>query len=149
MKDRLEAILKHEGLSQAEFAEILGIQRTTVTHLLKGRNQPSTDVVTRIHQRFPFVNLSWLLTGEGEMCVAKAVDFPSDLFQNSENALDPSQNTSGDEYRKEMASESLKNRPENPAVETIKYIEMPKRNITEIRIFFDDNTFEIFKPEPQ
>ena len=149
MKDRLEAILKHEGLSQAEFAEILGIQRTTVTHLLKGRNQPSTDVVTRIHQRFPYVNLSWLLTGEGEMCVTKASDFPSDLFQNAENALDSSLNTDGEEYRKEMPLESHKNRSESPVIETVKYIEMPKRNITEIRIFFDDNTFEIFKPEPQ
>ncbi|MFA6873423.1 MAG: transcriptional regulator, partial [Bacteroidaceae bacterium] len=114
-----------------------------------GRNQPSTDVVTRIHQRFPFVNLSWLLTGEGDMCITKASDFPSDLFQNGENASDSSMNAGSEEYRKEKALQSLDNRTESPVIETVKYIEMPKRNITEIRIFFDDNTFEIFKPEPQ
>ena len=48
-----------------------------------------------------------------------------------------------------MPLESHKNRSESSVIETVKYIEMPKRNITEIRIFFDDNTFEIFKPEPQ
>ena len=53
--------------------------------------------------------------------------------------------TSTLENRKETALEHSDNTPESPIVQRVKCIEKPPRKIVEIRIFFDDNTYEVFK----
>lgn len=62
---RLETILKHYDLSATAFAEEIGVQRSSISHLLGGRNKPSLDFVLKVVQRFPEVNLYWLLNGKG------------------------------------------------------------------------------------
>lgn len=147
MKDRIELIRQHEGMSSADFAEAIGVARATVTHILQGRNKPSLDVMLGIHKRFPNVNLDWLLTGKGEMFGKEAKNYQPDLFSGVENRINMSVDTGRMEYAKDKVSESLYSLPDLPVKEVVKYIEKPVRKITEIRIFFDDNTYEIFKPE--
>lgn len=145
MKERIEEIMKKEQLSPALFAESIGIQRSALSHILNGRNNPSLDVVMKIHQRYNYINLEWLLYGKGAMTsqeVTKEGLQPS-LFD--ENAINVSGDTIGNEYRKEIASKTVEIAPKEIVREEIRYIERPQRKITEIRIFFDDNTFEIFK----
>lgn len=145
MKERIEEIMKKEQLSPALFAESIGIQRSALSHILNGRNNPSLDVVMKIHQRYNYINLEWLLYGKGAMTsqeVTKEGLQPS-LFD--ENAINVSGDTIGNEYRKEIASKTVEVAPKEIVREEIRYIERPQRKITEIRIFFDDNTFEIFK----
>ena len=67
MKDRIIQIMQKEGLSNAEFAEKIGISTSSLSHIFNGRNKPSLDVVMRIHKACPYVNIEWLLYGEGEM----------------------------------------------------------------------------------
>ena len=67
MKDRIIQIMQNEGLSNAEFAEKIGISTSSLSHIYNGRNKPSLDVVLRIHNAYPLVNLDWLMTGQGEM----------------------------------------------------------------------------------
>ncbi len=147
MKDRIELIRQREGMSSSDFAEAIGVARATVTHILQGRNKPSLDVMLGIHKRFPQVSLDWLLTGKGEMHGKEARNFQSDLFSGPENRLNPDIRTERSEYARENALESPYSLPEIPVKEVVKYIEKPTRKITEIRIFFDDNTYEIFKPD--
>lgn len=64
-QNRLEAILRHYDLSATAFAEEIGVQRSSISHLLGGRNKPSLDFVLKVVQRFPEVNLYWLLNGKG------------------------------------------------------------------------------------
>lgn len=145
MKERIAEIMKKEQLSPALFAESVGIQRSALSHILNGRNNPSLDVVMKIHQRYNHVNLEWLLYGKGPMTSQENI---KDGLQHSlfdENAVNPSEYTVAMEYRKEIASKLSENASKESVKEQIKYIEKPQRKITEIRIFFDDNTFEIFK----
>ena len=145
MKERIAEIMKKENLSPASFAESIGIQRSALSHILNGRNNPSLDVVMKIHQRYNYINLEWLLYGKGSMTsqeVTKDGLQPS-LFE--ENEINPSDDTVGNEYRKEIGSKTVEITPKEIVREEIRYIERPQRKITEIRIFFDDNTFEIFK----
>jgi len=147
MKDRIEAIMRREHLTPSSFAESIEIQRSTLTHILRGRNNPSLDVVMKIHQRYKYVNLDWLLYGNGEMISQEksSGDFQGTLFdENTENATNSPVNS---EYRKETALKTSDNTPKDVVKEEVRYIERPPRKITEIRIFFDDNTFEIFKGE--
>ncbi len=63
---RLEMLLKMEELSPNQFAEELGIQRSGLTHLLKGRNNPSYDFISKLINLFPNFNIEWLISGKGK-----------------------------------------------------------------------------------
>ena len=62
---RLEKILNEYDLSAAAFAQKLQIGRASISHIISGRNKPSLDVVMRIVETFPEVDMYWLLNGKG------------------------------------------------------------------------------------
>ena len=67
MKDRIRKLLLDEGLTSGAFADEIGVQRSSLSHILNGRNNPSLDFVIKTKNRFPGLNLSWLLLGKGDM----------------------------------------------------------------------------------
>lgn len=62
---RLEKILAYYGLSASAFADKISVQRSSISHLLTGRNKPSLEFVLKVVKTFPEVNLYWLLNGKG------------------------------------------------------------------------------------
>ncbi|MFS4415058.1 helix-turn-helix domain-containing protein [Maribacter sp. 2307ULW6-5] len=62
---RLQLILEHYELSASAFAESIGVQRSSISHYLKGRNKPSLEFVMKIVETYPEVDLYWLLYGKG------------------------------------------------------------------------------------
>lgn len=64
-KIRLEKIMSYYDLSATAFADAIGVQRSSISHLLSGRNKPSLDFVMKVIQQYPEVNLYWLLNGKG------------------------------------------------------------------------------------
>jgi transcriptional regulator with XRE-family HTH domain len=62
---RLEKILDYYGLTAAAFAEEIDFNRSTISHLLSGRNKPSLEFVMKLYQKFPEVDMDWLLFGKG------------------------------------------------------------------------------------
>ncbi|MFC7357281.1 helix-turn-helix transcriptional regulator [Jejudonia soesokkakensis] len=62
---RLEKILDFYGLSATAFSEEIDFNRSTISHLLSGRNKPSLEFVMKVVQKFEEVNLYWLLNGKG------------------------------------------------------------------------------------
>ena len=67
MIDRIQQILDAKKLSATQFSEEIGIQRSSLSHVLSGRNKPSLDFMLKIKSRYPDINLNWLLLGDGEM----------------------------------------------------------------------------------
>ena len=67
MRDRLEKFIKTEGLTPSRFAEIMGVQPSSISHILGGRNKPSFDFIEKMLQRFPKLNPDWLLLGKGNI----------------------------------------------------------------------------------
>jgi transcriptional regulator with XRE-family HTH domain len=72
MKERFEKIMEYAGVSPKRFAEILGIERSNVSHITSGRNNPSLVVVQKILKSFPSISAEWLLFGEGNMLKTNA-----------------------------------------------------------------------------
>ncbi|PLX00278.1 MAG: hypothetical protein C0593_01230 [Marinilabiliales bacterium] len=70
MVNRIKTIMDREGVNASQLAEKLGIQRSTLSHILAGRNNPSLDVVYKILDAFPDISAEWLLKG-GEDSVYK------------------------------------------------------------------------------
>ena len=153
IKDRIRMIMEREKVPPRVFAETIGVQQSTLSHILNDRNKPSLEVVMKVHQTYNYVSLEWLLYGKGEMVAISNDqgstnsngDYQPSLFD--ENPLNSPQRTIATENRKEMALRSTGNTPKEIVKQEIRYIEKPARKITEIRIFFDDNTYETFRPE--
>ncbi len=142
--------MKQEGLNQKEFAATTGISPATLSSIFNGRTSPTLNHAEALHRRFPKLNMSWLLFGEGDMYV-KPQESTAQGGMNQEDdafaSLHP-EVVGGDDAQ--SASPGLPfdvngGTPRIPVVrEVVKFIDKPQRKITEIRIFFDDGTFETF-----
>ena len=63
---RLQKIIDFYGETASSFAEKIGVQRSSISHILSGRNKPSLDFVLKVLHSFPEVELYWLMNGKGE-----------------------------------------------------------------------------------
>ncbi|MDY7394033.1 helix-turn-helix transcriptional regulator [Aureibaculum sp. 2210JD6-5] len=62
---RLQLVMDYYQLSAAAFADKIEVQRSSISHLLSGRNKPSLDFVLKVLDKFKEVELYWLLNGKG------------------------------------------------------------------------------------
>lgn len=67
MTERILSIIKYFNLSPSDFAEEIGVQRSSISHLISGRNKPSLEFIQKILYRFSEINPEWILNGKGEM----------------------------------------------------------------------------------
>ena len=139
-------------MSAVQFAEKIEISPSSLSHILNGRNKPSLEVVMKIHKACTYVNLLWLLYGEGEMENQENAPVPEDsaisgMMMYGESPIFASNGTEDGENRKEMQLKTPVFAPTEIVREEVKYVEKPARKITEIRIFFDNGTYETFRPD--
>ena len=83
---RLKKILDYYGLSASAFAEIVTVQRSSISHILSGRNKPSLEFITKVLNAFPDIELLWLLSGVGEFPKSTA---PPQKVEPSQIPLNP------------------------------------------------------------
>lgn len=119
--ERIKTILSHFNLSPSVFADTLGVPRSSISHLLSGRNKPSLDFVLKLVDKFPEVDLYWLLHGKGQ--------FPSIQDVSSEV------NTVGN------VPHSPNKQKHNPP------LPIDDRKISKIVVFYEDATFETYRPK--
>lgn len=153
--ERFQQVMDHFGLNAGTFAERINVSQATISHIVNGRNKyPSTEVLLRLHDTFPTVNLNWLITGEGlsgmeetDGTVSSSNDSDTqDTALSSYDGFSAADGTATPKYRKENGLETVLNSAYEAKKQEIVYRDRPQRKITEIRIFFDDNTFETFTP---
>jgi transcriptional regulator with XRE-family HTH domain len=63
--NRLKKLMEHHQLSASTFADKVGVQRSSISHILSGRNKPSLDFVLKVTSEFKDVDIHWLLNGTG------------------------------------------------------------------------------------
>jgi len=89
MEERIKKFMEYKGISAAELADSIGVQRSNVTHVLKARNKPSFQFIEKMLQIYPDLNAQWLILGTGNM-----VDTPTKsktLFDQLTEPVNPSQ----------------------------------------------------------
>mgnify|MGYP003564994323 CR=1 FL=1 len=67
MKDRLLLFINRENISATALADEIGVQRSSISHILSGRNNPSYDFIYKMITKYDHINPEWLITGRGEM----------------------------------------------------------------------------------
>ena len=151
IKERIKQIMLREGLTAMAFAENIGVAQATVSHVLGPRNRyPSTDFLLRLHNRYPHVSLNWLLTGEGDMMTdgSASNEKPNPLPDIMPSLFDPqplsrpTQEASPDNPERSPGEKSSEQRPmvAEERTNTVKI----RRRVVEIRVFYDDSTYEVF-----
>ena len=65
--ERIGKIIEENNLSASSFAKMIGAQRSSISHILSGRNNPSLDLLLKIHNAFNYISLEWLILGDNSM----------------------------------------------------------------------------------
>ena len=63
--NRLKKVISHYDLTSSLFADKIGVQRSSISHILSGRNKPSLDFILKVTNTFKDVDIYWLLNGKG------------------------------------------------------------------------------------
>ena len=74
MVERILLVLKVKNLSPSKFADEIGIQRSSMSHIMSGRNLPSLDLIMKIMNKFPDINPEWLMMGIGQMMKSTQIE---------------------------------------------------------------------------
>ena len=61
LNDKIKALLLSKNLSPSRFADEIGVQRSSISHILSGRNKPSFDIIQKILRRFPELGMDWVM----------------------------------------------------------------------------------------
>ncbi len=120
---RLEKVINFYGETASSFSEKIGVQRSSISHILSGRNKPSLDFVLKVLSEFPEVELYWLLNGKG--------NFPSTLSATSSAAMP---------HIGKKESPGI-----TPALQIPKSECSNDKSIERIIIFYKDGTFKNFE----
>ena len=166
-RERIELLMKCYGLTPSQLADRTGIQRASVSHIISGRNKPSLEVLQKIYEAFPELDLGWLMTGKGEEPVA--LDFAAGDAAEAENTLfsqpltekEPELSVASprrvqierqEQERQEQPARQLQSsrsaeRQRKPVVQKPRQQAVSERRIKEIRIFYTDGTYETLLPE--
>ena len=115
---RLQKIIDFYDLTATSFSEKIAFNRSTISHILSGRNKPSLEFVIKVLEAYPEVDFYWLLNGKGS--------FPTDSIKQSP---------------KNNSSSSKSDTPE--PIQAIQDSDKPitTKAIERIVIFYKDGTF--------
>lgn len=134
MINRIKLILEYYNLSASTFADMIDVPRSSISHLLSGRNKPSLDFVVKVDKAFDEIELDWLVYGRGT--------FPKNkqTFINKEEKSPPSLFNENPVFDKEPVVKS--NTPFSDDAKTGVPVEKRIKNIV---VLYDDGTFEDYK----
>jgi transcriptional regulator with XRE-family HTH domain len=127
MKDRLKELMTRLSVSASELADKIGVQRSSISHILNGRNLPSSLFIEKLLNTYPEVDGRWLLTGKGGMI----------RLGSASNLNEPVK--SDIIHREEV--KSAKNSPIEPAP----LVDRGKK-IEKVLIFYQDRSFSEYYP---
>lgn len=156
MVERLTFIMKAKNLSMTQFADAIDVQRSSMSHVMNGRNKASLDFITRVLKKFPDINSDWLLFGEGTMQKeSKQISIDQDILLQEKKKEWEQEKLMMQNQIDELYTQ-IKNhkRQENPQVKEIPIVkdEQPavykttKKEVKSIVTFYADDTFKAFYP---
>lgn len=154
MINRIKRIMEYSQLSQKDFANTLGISESSLSSIFNGRTRPTNNHTQAIHKAYPTININWLLFGEGDMLNDQSNnkdDYNSNFNTNKDDGIidlfsdvEPVASTPTLEPIRKQQTVVTQNPPIPNIQQVAKNIDIKKREIKEIRVFFDDGTYETF-----
>lgn len=159
MKDRIRQIMESQHMTQQVFADYIGQSPATLSSIFNGRTKPTLNTVEAIKKKIPNISTDWLMFGSGDMYLSDAStveSVSSTGFEGSEGHpmtqspmfdFEPSSSPTPQNPLPTVSNPNSvrSTRPEIERTE-VKFIDKPQRRIMEIRVFYDDQTYDTFVP---
>ncbi|MBQ7420445.1 MAG: helix-turn-helix transcriptional regulator [Prevotella sp.] len=148
MKDRIKHIMEEQHMSQQVFADFIGLSPATLSSIFNGRTRPTLNIVEAIKNKIPDINTDWLLMGVGQMYVSsnptpsEGGEHPQQSY--AEQVLDFDSPIS--DRQATSFSPGVRNTHPEKAPVNLKIVDKEPRKVTEIRVYYDDQTYETFVP---
>lgn len=139
MQERLNQIIEQKGLTATKFAALIGVNASTISHILAGRNKPGFDIIYNIAKTFPDIDLGWLITGNGSMSISSSF---------KESRILPKEPTLFEIDQPEERTDSISQEKEKKLEAEIigkAIAKSPTKKIKRIILFFDDGSFEDYE----
>ena len=168
--DRITKVIEYSTLTPAEFAEEINVQRSSISHIISGRNKPSLDFITKIKVAFPDIEWDWLINGQGEMLISQKKTEPiiieekPEIIEKKKNSLPDLFSLINDENFGLTESEDKPEKPKlresnipepisekniltdsQPLEKSAKKIDKNSKDVKRIVFFYTDGTFETFE----
>jgi len=157
-KERIEKIMLKEEMNSAIFAAEIGIQGSTLSHILNGRNNPSLDVLKKILNRFRTVSSDWLILGIGSMYRVEKQSQAPTLFDSLDENITKSGTLESNSVEKNISPPTsfqqktlpiqeiqvqTQSEPTHAAI--IPLLEQSSKAVRKIIVYYTDNTFQEFQ----
>ena len=160
MKDRIRQLMEAQHMNQQNFAQFLGMAPATLSSILSERTKPTLNTIEAIKNKFPNINIDWLMFGKGLMFLDENPENSSSstpqeglageqmLDFGDMDAADPAATAHGVKDNQGYNPKPYSQTQARAAVRTdVVFKEREPRKITEIRVFYDDQTWESFVPK--
>lgn len=131
---RLQMIMEYYDISAATFADAIQVGRSSISHILSGRNKPSLDFVLKIVQSYPEVELYWLLNGKGDFPKMEANTNSTDNKLETPSPSSPLRQPQNEDVQQEFVPEKIYADSGSSA-----------KKIKRVVLFYEDGTFEAFE----
>lgn len=145
--------MESQHMTQQVFAQFIKISPATLSGIFNGRTNPSLNIVEAIKNSLPSISTDWLLFGNGPMYIdvskGESVASTGGSADSKEALLDFETPSTAPLIASQTGGfiQGVNSTPKNMEQFVVKNIDKPQRKITEIRIFFDDQTWETFLPK--
>lgn len=147
INDKIKEVLTLKNLSPSYLADDIGVQRSSISHILSGRNRPSLDIIQKIVRRFPEFSYEWFLEDDIQMSTESLADTP--VQPSSRRTTQPSSVAAQPQQPTLIDRSPIRSRQDDDKKETI----VPERMspttspaVERILIFYANGTFREYKP---
>lgn len=166
IRERIAKIIALEGVTAAAFADMVGIQRSNVSHILNGRSGPSLELLQKILSTFPHYNTDWLVMGRGEIrrqpvqkTIFDEIGEPDpynvpDSADNGENpavddmaAVSEPETQSTESQNDAQAPSQVVGQSVNSAAMTIAATAGRSTEVKQVLVLYSDNTFSVYNKQ--
>jgi transcriptional regulator with XRE-family HTH domain len=145
---RIQKIMDSNDLNASSFADRIEVGRSSISHILSGRNKPSLDFVMSIIEQFNEVDFNWLLYGTGTYPKYKVASTEINKNKNDTATDNGKINSSGSLEMNKTISQDLFSNVEVEEEEEERVLKKTNgsKTIQKIILLYNDGSFEYFVP---
>ena len=151
VNDKIKQILIDKSLSPSVFADEIGVQRSSISHILSGRNRPSFDIIQKVIRRFPDLGYDWIMEEDSqENHYTAKQTMPIRSVRETSQPGSLRTNSAANQQRTQSANSTIPTTSETGMAaissESPVAVSSAEKTVERILIFYKDGTFREYTP---
>ena len=140
--------MEEQHMSQQVFATFIGLSPATLSSIFNGRTRPTLNIVEAIKNKIPTISTDWLLMGVGDMYISPSTGDSTSSDTSQQSSMEPMLDFDQSVVNPSRTpiSQGVHNTLLDKNPQILKIVDKEPRKVTEIRVYYDDQTYETFVP---